>query len=338
MSSTWVPIVSIVFAIIASYWLGYNFGQSDHELATAMATSDYIHMDSAALWGIFATTVATMAMLSVTPMILAMDGYGPIADQSGGIAQMSDAGEDIRKIIDSLDAVGNTTKALAKGYGMTSAGLAALLLFQAYLQDYQHITGKPYPVIDLVNPVILSGLLIGALLPFIFTAMSLGAVGRAAMKMIGEIRRQFREFGAKIMNYEVKPDYAACINVSTGAALHEMIVPSLLVVLTPIAVGFVLGPFALAAFLIGATASGILLGLTLNNAGGAWDNAKKAIEARDENGKGSEAHHAAVTGDMVGDPAKDTSGPSIHVLIKLVNTIAITLLPLFILYGGWISL
>jgi K(+)-stimulated pyrophosphate-energized sodium pump len=250
---------------------------------------------------------------------------------------MSDAGEETRRIIDSLDMVGNTTKALAKGYGMTSAGLAALLLFQAYLQDYHHLLredtpGAAFPVINLTEANIIAGLFIGALLPFIFTAMSLGAVGRAANGMIIEIRRQFAENGEAIMNYEMDPDYAACVDVSTKAALHEMVKPSFLVVITPILVGFLIGPLALAAFLIGATASGILLGLTLNNAGGAWDNAKKTIEAGEKGGKGSAAHEAAIIGDTVGDPAKDTSGPSIHVLIKLVNTIAITLLPLFLIY------
>ncbi len=341
LSSTWVPVLSIVFAIVASYFLGYQFGGTDHQLAVLMRQAEAngtILISAKALWGIFATTIATMAMLSVTPMILAMDGYGPIADQSGGIAEMGDAGSDIRKIVDSLDAVGNTTKALAKGYGMTSAGLAALLLFQAYLQDYQIDVKGTFPTIDLASPNILAGLFIGALLPFTFSAISLGAVGKAANQMISEIRRQFKEFGELIMKWERKPDYQACINVSTKAALKEMVAPSLLVVFTPILVGFIFGPLSLAAFLIGATISGILLGLTLNNAGGAWDNAKKAIEARDVNGKGSEAHAAAVIGDTVGDPAKDTSGPSIHVLVKLVNTIAITTLPLFIAYGGWIKL
>jgi K(+)-stimulated pyrophosphate-energized sodium pump len=261
MSSTWVPMLSIVFAIVSTYIIGYNFGESDHRLAVRMADAydnGEIFIASEVLWGIFSTTIATMAMLSVTPMILAMDGYGPIADQSGGIAQMSDAGEETRRIIDSLDMVGNTTKALAKGYGMTSAGLAALLLFQAYLQDYHHLLredtpGAAFPVINLTEANIIAGLFIGALLPFIFTAMSLGAVGRAANGMIIEIRRQFAENGEAIMNYEMDPDYAACVDVSTKAALHEMVKPSFLVVITPILVGFLIGPLALAAFLIGAT-------------------------------------------------------------------------------------
>lgn len=337
MASTWIPVLSMVAAIISSYLLGANFGASDHEFAVILANelgSDY----SVPLWGVFSTTIATMAMLSLTPMILAMDGYGPIADQSGGIAQMADVGEETRRIIDSLDMVGNTTKALAKGYGMTSAGLAALLLFQAYLQDYQHYLGlDALPVINLGRPDIISALFIGALLPFVFTSMSLGAVGRAANVMITEIRRQFKENGPAIMSYEMKPDYAACVSVSTTAALKEMIMPSILVIVTPILVGFIFGAIPLAAFLIGATFSGILLGLTLNNAGGAWDNAKKVIEARTgKDGKGSAVHEAAVIGDTVGDPAKDTSGPSIHVLIKLINTIAISFIVLFIDYGGWL--
>jgi K(+)-stimulated pyrophosphate-energized sodium pump len=343
MRSTWIPLVSIVFALMASFILGYSYGNTDHRFVTMVAAAletdnviihgTVVRIAPQLLWGIFATTIATMAMLSVTPIILAMDGYGPIADQSGGIAEMGDAGDDIREIIDSLDYVGNTTKALAKGYGMTSAGLAALLLFQAYLQDYQIFANlDAFPVINLTNAFILSGLFLGALLPFIFTSMSLGAVGKAANEMIKEIRRQFKENGEKIMSREIKPDYAACVDVSTRAALKEMITPSLLVLLMPIAVGIFFGPSSLAAFLIGATISGILLGLTLNNAGGAWDNAKKTIEAGAYGGKGSLAHEAAIIGDTVGDPAKDTSGPSIHVLIKLVNVVAITLLPIFILF------
>lgn len=348
MRSSWIPMLSIVVAIIGSYILGYNYGGSDAELAVLMRNAlnsgsleiegTTVIINPQVLWGIFATTIATMSMLSVTPMVLAMDGYGPIADQSGGIAEMGDAGDDIREIIDSLDMVGNTTKALAKGYGMTSAGLAALLLFQAYLQDFQ-IFGEldAFPVIDLASPFVISGLFIGALLPFTFSAMSMGAVGRAANTMIKEIRRQFDEDREAIMNYEKDPDYAACVDVSTQAALKEMVAPSLLVVLSPIVVGLLLGPLSLAAFLIGATVSGILLGLLLNNAGGAWDNAKKTIEAGEMGGKGSPAHEAAVIGDTVGDPTKDTSGPSIHVLIKLVNTIAITLLPVLVVINEELS-
>ncbi|MCY3410897.1 MAG: sodium-translocating pyrophosphatase [Candidatus Heimdallarchaeota archaeon] len=343
MASTWMPVLGMVVAIISSYMLGTYYVNTSHlggagsELAQEMIAV-YGSEKTILLWGVFSSTIATMAMLSLTPMILAMDGYGPIADQSGGIAEMGEAGEDVRTIIDSLDMVGNTTKALAKGYGMTSAGLAALLLFQAYLQDYEHVLGGMgiHDVdhnINLADPLVISALFIGALLPFIFTSMSMGAVGRAAGGMIDEIRRQFREDGPAIMAYEKKPDYASCVRVSTESALKEMIMPSILVVLTPVVVGFIFGALPLAAFLIGATFSGILLGLTLNNAGGAWDNAKKTIEAREENGKGSDAHAASVIGDTVGDPTKDTSGPSIHVLIKLINTIAITMIALFVQYS-----
>lgn len=331
MASTWMPVLGMVVAIISSYKLGTNFAESDHTFAKMMV-DEFTLEKAKLLWGVFSTTIATMAMLSLTPMILAMDGYGPIADQSGGIAEMGEAGDDVREIIDSLDMVGNTTKALAKGYGMTSAGLAALLLFQAYLQDYEHIVKDATHDINLADPLVISALFIGALLPFLFTSMSMGAVGRAANGMITEIRRQFKADGPAIMAYEKKPDYAACVSVSTESALKEMVMPSVLVILTPILVGFIFGALPLAAFLIGATFSGILLGLTLNNAGGAWDNAKKTIEARSENGKGSEAHAAAVIGDTVGDPTKDTSGPSIHVLIKLINTIAITMIALFVNY------
>ncbi|MGA0276819.1 MAG: sodium-translocating pyrophosphatase [Candidatus Kariarchaeum pelagius] len=346
LMSTWAPMLSLIGAIVISYILGIQIPEmSGNEVVDAVnvyvADVEYLPGDDAtskakAVWGIFSTTIATMSMLSVTPMILTMDGYGPIADQSGGIAEMSGAGEDVRAKIDSLDMVGNTTKALAKGYGMTSAGLAALLLFQAYLEDLHKAAAEnPNAIeigyaVDLINPGILAGLFVGALLPFVFTAFSMMAVGNAAGKMIDEIRRQFREDGDAIMNFEKKPDYAACVDVATNAALREMIVPSLLVVITPILVGFVFGALPLAAFLIGATVAGILLGLTLNNAGGAWDNAKKVIETGKYGGKGSEAHAAAVIGDTVGDPTKDTSGPSIHVLIKLVNTIAITLVPVLV--------
>jgi K(+)-stimulated pyrophosphate-energized sodium pump len=309
-------MLSLIGAIVISYILGIQIPEmSGNEVVDAVnlyvADVEYLPGDDAtskakAVWGIFSTTIATMSMLSVTPMILTMDGYGPIADQSGGIAEMSGAGEDVRAKIDSLDMVGNTTKALAKGYGMTSAGLAALLLFQAYLEDLHKAAAEnPNAIeigyaVDLINPGILAGLFVGALLPFVFTAFSMMAVGNAAGKMIDEIRRQFREDGDAIMNFEKKPDYAACVDVATNAALREMIVPSLLVVITPILVGFVFGALPLAAFLIGATVAGILLGLTLNNAGGAWDNAKKVIETGKYGGKGSEAHAELVICDYVG--------------------------------------
>ena len=341
MESTWAPVLGIVIALISTFTLGVNFAENTtHPIVQAMSQ----HYDPngsnpmliKTIFGIFGITVGTMAMLSVTPIVLALDGYGPIADQAGGIAEMGEAGEDIRERIDSLDAVGNTTKALAKGYGMTSAGLAALLLFQAYLEDYANRTAgalRNIPEVNLADPGVIAGLFIGAMLPFLFSSMSRGAVGRAANEMVTEIRRQFKDIPG-IMEYENEPDYAACIDVSTRAALKEMRNPALLVVLMTIIVGFLFGPISLAGYLVGATASGIMLGLTLNNGGGAWDNAKKAIEAGLHGGKGSEAHHAAVVGDTVGDPSKDTSGPAIHVLIKLINTIALTLLPLFIAVNG----
>ncbi len=342
MSSTWAPMLGIVTAVMSTFWLGVSFAKEKGPLVVAFAdhynlyTNGNINQVAYTLFGVFAITIGTMSMLSVTPIILAMDGYGPIADQSGGIAEMSDAEPEVRERIDALDAVGNTTKALAKGYGMTSAGLAALLLFQAYLEDFGkrvHTGNFQLTTVNLADPNILAGLFVGALLPFVFTSMSMGSVGRAANEMVKEIRRQFKEIPG-IMEHKNKPDYAACIDVSTGAALREMRNPSLLVVLLTIVVGFLLGPIPLAAYLIGATSTGILLGLTLNNGGGAWDNAKKLIESGLHGGKGSPAHHAAVVGDTVGDPSKDTSGPAIHVLIKLINTIALTLLPLFLVYNG----
>ena len=335
--STWIPVIGIVAALLSTFALGFYFAVLNpaHMLVQPI-TSLYGVEFGRTLWGVFAVTIGTISLLSTASMILALDGYGPITDQSGGIAEMAKAEPEIRERIDSLDAVGNTTKALAKGYGMTSAGLAALLLFQVYLQEISRKSndgGLQEVPVNIANPIILSGLLLGALLPAVFVGLTLGGVGRAANKMVTEIRRQFKEIPG-IMEGENDPDYAACVDVSTKAALKEMVAPSLLVLIAPVVVGFVLGPLSLAAFLIGATASGIILGLALNNGGGAWDNAKKLIETGMHGGKGSEAHKAAVVGDTVGDPAKDTSGPAIHVLIKLINTIALTLLPLFIVING----
>ena len=334
MESTALPVVSIITAIMISYVLGYSYGLK-------VASDPVLGTISPFKWGIYATTVATMAMLSVTAMILAMDGFGPIADNAGGIAEMSGLGEEIRASVDALDAVGNTTKALAKGYGMASAGLAAILLFEAYLEEFKNnafrmgydmknlVLNDGSVVVNITRPEIMMGVFIGVLLPFIFTAFSMGAVGRAAKSMIEEVRRQFHEIPGILEGTE-KPQYGHCVDVSTKAALKEMVMPSLLVVLAPIVTGIIFGPASVGGFLVGATFSGLMLGMTLNNAGGAWDNAKKYIEAGNLGGKGSEAHKAAVVGDTVGDPAKDTSGPSIHVLVKLVNTVALVFVPVFI--------
>ena len=337
MESTALPTIMLLIALIGSFIFGEQFGNLyKGKFAGTLIANPLV-------WGIYATTIATMAMLSVTGMILAMDGYGPIADQAGGVAEMANVGEDVRKTMEALDAVGNTTKALAKGYGMTSAGLAALLLFQAYLEDLYREASKiglgnwyspdGHIHVDITRPEVLMGALVGALLPFLFTSMSLGAVGRAAKGMVEEVRRQFREKPGILEGTE-KPDYGECVDVSTRSALKEMIVPSLLVTVTPVLVGIIFGAVAVASFIIGATFSGIMLGFTLNNGGAAWDNAKKLIEAGLYGGKGSEAHKAAVVGDTVGDPAKDTAGPSIHVLVKLINTVALVFIPVFIWFDS----
>ena len=311
LQSTALPVIVISAIILLSYYFGTLFAQE---------TGVNVH-----LGGVFGTAVATMGMLSVAGMILGMDGFGPIVDNAGGIVEMSKAPEDIRKITDAFDTAGNTTKALTKGYAMGSAGLAALLLFQAYL-TVTHVT-----TVDLVNPKIIVGLFLGALLPFLFASFAIKAVGNAAFKMVEEVRRQFRTIKG-LMKGTAKPNYSRAIDISTKAAQREMIVPGLLVLFFPIAIGFLLGAEAAGAFLIGATITGFILAMALNTGGGAWDNAKKYIEEGNLGGKGGEAHKAAVVGDTVGDPNKDTAGPSLHVLIKLINTIALVFGLLFVAY------
>jgi len=281
-----------------------------------------------------------MGMLMSAAYILAMDSFGPITDNAGGIVEMSGAPEQVRTITDALDSVGNTTKALTKGYGIGSAALAAFLLFSAYLDVvFQHTPARDRAsayIVNLANPPIFIAALIGAMLIFLFSSLAIRAVGNAAQGMIEEVRRQFKA-NPKIMQGTAKPDYARCVAISTGAALRQMIAPGVLVVATPILVGVILGPYAAAGVLMVGTIAGIMMALVMNNGGGAWDNAKKYIEAgylKDENGKvlgkGSPAHAAGVVGDTVGDPFKDTAGPSLHVVIKLLATITLVLAPLFI--------
>src|SRR5690348_12858361 len=286
--------------------------------------------------GIYGTAVATMGMLMSAGFVLAMDSFGPITDNAGGIVEMSGAPDSVRNITDALDGVGNTTKALTKGYGIGSAALAAFLLFSAYLDILaQHQGDKAY-FVNLANPPIFIAALIGAMLIFLFSSLAIRAVGRAAQGMIEEVRRQFRA-DPGIMEGTSKPDYARCVSISTGAALREMVVPGILVVGTPILVGVILGPLPAAGLLMVGTVTGIMMALVMNNGGGAWDNAKKYIEAgnlKDDKGnvlgKRSPAHEAAVVGDTVGDPFKDTAGPSLHIVIKLLSTITLVLAPLFI--------
>jgi K(+)-stimulated pyrophosphate-energized sodium pump len=332
--TTAVTAITISIALFASYFLGEQ----------ALAGVEGVE---AGIGGIFGTAVATMGMLMTTAYILAMDTFGPITDNAGGIAQFSNADPRTREITDHLDAVGNTTKALTKGYAIASASLAAFLLFSAYIdkvnlilerqiEDGLREAGTLMESVDLANVNVFIAALIGAMLVYFFSSLAIRAVGTAAQAIIVEVRRQFREMPG-IMDYTQRPDYARVVDITTRAALREMILPGTVAVATPIIVGLLLGHEAVAGMLMVGTIAGVLLATVLNNGGGAWDNAKKYIESgqlkdADGNvlGKGSEAHAAAVVGDTVGDPFKDTAGPSLHVLVKLLATITLVLAPLFI--------
>jgi K(+)-stimulated pyrophosphate-energized sodium pump len=323
MESTGLPVLVIGAAIVGTYLLG-EFSGLAHG-------------------GLFGTAVGTMGMLATAAYILAMDTFGPITDNAGGIIEMSQQPEEIRKKTDRLDAVGNTTKALTKGYAVGSAGLAAFLLFSAYFDEVRNY-GFDLKFIDLSKPAVFAGSMFGAMLVMIFSSLAIKAVGRAAYAVINNVREQFKN-NPGIMKGTSKPDYGQCVDIVTRAALKEMIVPGLLVVFMTIAVGvgfrwlYVLsgspangasGAEVIGGYLMVATITGILMALFMNNGGGAWDNAKKYIETGMLGGKRSEAHKAAVVGDTVGDPFKDTAGPSLHVLIKLLSTLTLVLAPLFI--------
>ncbi|MCU0634486.1 MAG: sodium/proton-translocating pyrophosphatase, partial [Gemmatimonadaceae bacterium] len=323
MESTVLPVITIAIALLASFALGRSSG---------------LMVDGELVGGLFGTAVATMGMLGTAGYILAMDVFGPITDNAGGIVEMSQQPAEIRDKTDRLDAVGNTTKALTKGYAIGSAALAAFLLFSAYLDEVRNYTGSALSV-NLAKPQVFVASLLGGMLVFWFSSLAMTAVSKAAQSVIDEVRRQFREKPGIMLGTD-KPDYGQCVDIVTQGALRAMVVPGALVVGFPIVVGVLfkfigapgerLGAEAVAGFLMIATVAGILMAGFLNNAGGAWDNAKKYIETGAFGGKRSDAHKAAVVGDTVGDPFKDTAGPSLHVLVKLLSTITLVMAPLFI--------
>jgi K(+)-stimulated pyrophosphate-energized sodium pump len=307
MYSTVLPMIFIAVAVLVAFYL--MGGSTD------------------VTKGLFGIALSAVGMLSTTGLVVAVDAYGPVADNAGGIAEMSELPHSVREITDKLDSVGNTTAAIGKGFAIGSAALTALALFASYSQ------AVGLKIIDLLSPIVLVGLLLGGMLPYLFAALSMEAVGKAANKMIEEVRRQFRE-KPRIMEGKEKPDYRLCVDISTSAALRQMILPGVLAVAVPLAVGIFLGTEALGGLVAGAVVTGVLVAIQMANSGGAWDNAKKHIESGNHGGKGSQAHAAAVIGDTVGDPFKDTAGPSMNILIKLMTIVSLVFAPVFLKYGG----
>ena len=307
MKSTVWPIILIVVGILVSYY--------------AMGGAKDANM------GLYGIALSAVGMLSITGLTVAVDAYGPIADNAGGIAEMSHLPHSVREITDKLDSVGNTTAAIGKGFAIGSAALTALALFAAYAQAVKLTT------IDLLNPATLVGILIGAMLPFLFGALTMESVGKAANEMVEEVRRQFKEIPG-LMEGKNNPDYARCVEISTASALKEMILPGVLAIVIPLAVGILLGAEALGGLIGGSVATGVLVAILMANSGGAWDNAKKYIESGEHGGKGSYSHKAAVVGDTVGDPFKDTSGPSMNILIKLMTIVSLVFAPIILKFGG----
>ncbi len=334
LRSTAPSAVVLVFGILSSYYLGY------------------IGSGNSVLMGVYSTAVATMSMLSLTGIVMSIDSFGPITDNANGIVEMAGLDESVRTVTDELDAVGNTTKATTKAFAIMSAALAAVSIFMAFQNEVTNIITSPSHAnllqvyardlittngvttinFSLSNPILVVGLFVGGLLPFFFSSVLIGAVQRAAFKMVLEVRRQFKEIPG-IMEGTAKPDYAKCVDISTQAAIRELVAPATLAVATPLVVGFLLGPIALGGLLIGSVVSGVFMAYLMTNSGAAWDNAKKWIETGQLGGKRSPAHQAAVMGDTVGDPFKDTAGPAINSLIKVLNTISIVFISAMVLYA-----